>query len=424
MVNIFFWTVAAAAFAAAGTKARGLRGSSPPPGLGSTCLLLGTVGLALVLISSGAQQVENAVYPNLGRLLSNLCTTVAAFAALAHVLCVTRPPREARVRIRRWRLALLVAVTVMTGLFVSSRLPPVIDFGHFYRDRPTLVGYVLIYVAFSGWALVVLAVTAVRYAGPAARPELRAGLRIVSVGCALGVIYLVEKTAVMVTQALRLRPLLPEPAGLCPSPLHPPRCLFSVGFPALAVLAITIGMTLPAWGPAAAAPVRWLQYRRTYQRLNPLWLALTTAMPQIVLPRNGRDRFSYRYGVHRRVIEIRDGLLLLGPYRDAGAGSQAAAATCGAALDPRQEAAVREANSVRMALTAYQSGRPGEGHTSNNDATERDPQNGHQDKETWNGGTGDDLDSEADWLMRVSSAFSISASPAGNPAKDTRPRCR
>lgn len=421
MVDIFFWTVAATAFAAAGTKARGLRRSAPPPGLGSTCLLLTTVGLALVLLSSGAQQVENTLYPNLGRLLSNLCTTVAAFAALAHVLCITRPPSEARARIRRWRLALLVAVTAMSGLFVSSHLPPVIDFGSLYRDHPTLVGYVLIYVVFSGWALTVLAITAVRYARPAARPALRAGLRLVSLGCVLGIVYLVEKAGVVVTQALRLRPLLSEPAGLCPSPLHPPRCLFSVGFPALTVLAITIGMTLPAWGPAAAAPARWLQYRRTYRRLNPLWLALTTAMPQIVLPRSGRDRFSYRYGVHRRVIEIRDGLLLLGPYRDADAGSQVATTAGGDGLDPHQEAALREADSVRRALTAYQSGRPTEGRILNLQPTERDSKNDLQDKETLNGGTGNDLDSEADWLMRVSSAFSVSASPAENLAKGTRP---
>src|SRR5690606_15729129 len=197
LINVVLWTVAAAAFAAAGFKARGLRNSTPPPGLGSACLLLATVGLALVLISNGAQRVENAVYPNSGRLLSNLCTMVAAFAALAHVMCVTCPPRKARVRIRRGLVALLVAMTAMTALFVSSRLPPVIaGFGSLYRDHPKLVGYALIYVGFSGWALMALALTAVRYAGPAARPPLRTGLWIVAVGCLVGVVYLVDKAVV------------------------------------------------------------------------------------------------------------------------------------------------------------------------------------------------------------------------------------
>jgi len=422
LINVVLWTVAAAAFAAAGFKARGLRNSTPPPGLGSACLLLATVGLALVLISNGAQRVENAVYPNSGRLLSNLCTMVAAFAALAHVMCVTCPPRKARVRIRRGLVALLVAMTAMTALFVSSRLPPVIaGFGSLYRDHPKLVGYALIYVGFSGWALMALALTAVRYAGPAARPPLRTGLWIVAVGCLVGVVYLVDKAVVVVTQGLRLRPLLPNPEKVCSSPLHPPHCLSSVGLPALAVLAITMGMTLPAWGPAAAAPVRWLRYRRTYRRLDPLWRALTTAMPQIVLPRSGRDRFSYRYGVQRRVIEIRDGLLLIGPYRGTGA-SHGETTTYGAGLDPRQAAALREANSVRIALTAYQSGRPAGGSPDRTDAADHGCAQSSQQEETMlNSDIGNNLDSEADWLVQVSSAFSISASSAGAFREDTRP---
>jgi len=420
LINMVFWAVAAAAFVAAGSKARGLRGSGSPPGLGSTCLLLVTVGMALVLISDGAQRAENAVYPNLGRLLSNLCTTVAAFTILAYLLSVTCPQGEARVRIRRWLVVLLAAVSAMTGLFVSSPLPPVIgDFGPLYHDRPALVGYILIFVVFMGWAFTGLLVITVRYAGPAARPALSAGLRIVTVGCVLVIVYLVEKTVMVVTQWLRLDPLVPGHDQPCPSPLHPPGCVFSVGLPVLAALAITIGMTLPAWGPSAAAPVRWLRYWRTYRRLDPLWRALAAEMPQIVLPRNGPDRFSYRYGVHRRVIEIRDGLLLLGPYRAPGAGCRAEI-TARAGLDARRAAALREAISVRMALATYRSGRPGEGHIHNATLAEAGPQAGRQDEDTMDNGAGGDLDSEADWLMHVSSAFAASADLVDNLAKDAR----
>src|SRR5690606_3912287 len=158
-----------------------------------------------------------------------------------------------------------------------------------------------------------------------------------AVGCLVGVVYLVDKAGVVVTQGLRLRPLLPNPEKVCSSPLHPPHCLSSVGLPALAVLAITMGMTLPAWGPAGAALERWLGYRRTYRRLYQLWGALNMAMPEIVLSRRGRDRFSYRFGVQRRVIEIRDVLLLIGPYRGTGA-SHGETTTYGAGLDPLQAA--------------------------------------------------------------------------------------
>ncbi|TMQ92732.1 hypothetical protein ETD83_26695 [Actinomadura soli] len=421
MIDLVFWTVAAAALLAAGWKARGLRGPDPPPGLGATCLLLVSIGLALVLISHGVQRVENAIFPNLGRLLSNLCTTVAAFAALAHLLSVTRPREEARARIRRWLVALLAAVSAMTGLFVSSPLPPVIgDFGSQYGDHPALVGYIVIYTVFMGWAFTGLAVLTVRYASPAARPALRTGLRIVTVGCVLVIIYLVEKTAMVVTQWLRLDPLVPGHDRPCPSPLHPPGCAFAVGLPLLAALAITLGITLPAWGPPAVAPVRWLRYWRTYRRLNPLWTALSAAMPQIVLPRSGRDRFSYRYGVHRRVVEIRDALLLLRPYRDSSEIWQAEITTGGAGLDARQAAALCEAISVRTALAAYLAGRPADERTHTTALSKAGPQTGDQSNDTMNSEGGGDLDSEADWLTQVSLAFSTAVdlpedAPHGRP---------
>ncbi|MDL4813201.1 MAB_1171c family putative transporter [Actinomadura opuntiae] len=421
MINLVFWSVAATALTGAGYKARGLRKPEPPPGLGAMCLLLAMVGIALVLISNGAQHLENELYPNLGRLLSNLCTMVAAFAFLAHSLSVTRPPGEARVRIRGWLVALLVAVSAMTGLFVASSLPAVIgSFAPFYRNSPTLAGYILIYVVFLGVALAYLAVITVRYASPAARPALRIGLRIVTVGCVLGIVYLVEKMVGVVKLWLGLDPQASGYATPCSSPLYPPGCVFAVGLPVLAVLALTIGMTLPAWGPAAVAPVREFRYRRTYRRLEPLWTEFAAAMPEIVLPRNGRDRFSYRFGVHRRVIEIRDGLLLLGPYRKSE-GREGESTACGTGLDARQAAARREALSIRMALAAYRSGRPAEGHAHNPTVTETGSQTRRQDKATTSIGPGDDLDSEADWLVQVSMAFSAGAGSVELPAEVPSP---
>ncbi|MFI0411188.1 MAB_1171c family putative transporter [Actinomadura sp. 3N508] len=425
MINLVFWTVAAVTFAAAAGKARGLRDPDPPPGLRAACLMLVTFGLALLLISDGAQQVESALFPNLGRLLSNLCTTVAAFAALAHLLSVTRPPAEARVRIRRWLVALLAAVSAMSGLFFSSPLPPVIGgFGALYRDRPALVAYTLIYALFLGCALTGLALITVRYAGLAARPALRSGMRIVAFGCVLGIVYLAEKTVVVLTQWLHLASPVPGHDRPCPSPLHPLGCVFSVGLPVLAALAITIGMTLPAWGPVAMAPVRWLRYWRTYRRLDPLWTAFAAAMPQIVLPRSGADRFSYRYGVHRRVIEIRDGLLLLGPYRDPVEGYGTETTACGAGLPVRQSAALREAISIRLALAAYQSGRPAAGRTRSAIPAETGPRADHQEKDTMNSEGGGDLDSEAGWLMEVSLAFSATADVPVEALAEGTPRPR
>ncbi|MFD9470976.1 hypothetical protein [Streptomyces goshikiensis] len=64
--------------------------------------------------------------------------------------------------------------------------------------------------------------------------------------------------------------LVPE-HGRCSTPLTPVRCAFSVGAPAVAVLLITVGLTLPAllW------PLRQLRRRRwersSFTALEPLW---------------------------------------------------------------------------------------------------------------------------------------------------------
>ncbi|MFD0854309.1 MAB_1171c family putative transporter, partial [Actinomadura adrarensis] len=158
-----------------------------------------------------------------------------------------------------------------------------------------------------------------------------------------------------------------------------------------------------------SAPVRWLRHRRTYRRLSPLWHALAEAMPQIVLPRGGLDRFSYRYGVHRRVIEIRDGLLLLRPYCDPVLRDRTETTADGFGPPGPQSAALQEAITIRKALAAYQSRRPATRvHESTTGGTTGPPA-GDQVHDPGNSVAGADLESEAEWLMQVSSAFTIAA---------------
>ncbi|WP_410569180.1 MAB_1171c family putative transporter [Amycolatopsis sp. cmx-4-61] len=85
------------------------------------------------------------------------------------------------------------------------------------------------------------------------------------------------------------------------------------------------GVTYPGVRARVSALRRRRQHRREHEALAPLWTVLVEAFPSIVLrtpPRRG-DRLSPR-GVHRvhyrRVIEIRDGLVQLSPYLDAGFG--------------------------------------------------------------------------------------------------------
>ncbi|GHF25328.1 hypothetical protein GCM10017786_69340 [Amycolatopsis deserti] len=74
--------------------------------------------------------------------------------------------------------------------------------------------------------------------------------------------------------------------------------------------------------------------RRTLRRLEPLWRRLVTAVPRVHLPENGRWTSDLR--LYRRVIEIRDAVLVLRDYVDPGtveaarahAGTEALATAC------------------------------------------------------------------------------------------------
>ncbi|MEY9846343.1 type IV secretory pathway VirB3-like protein [Streptacidiphilus sp. BW17] len=91
---------------------------------------------------------------------------------------------------------------------------------------------------------------------------------------------------------------------------------------ALAVPAFVVGLSYPAVMMRVAGLRIWLQHRRTYQQLGPLWELLHEAFPQDALhraPTAGtlREVLCIR-GVHRRyyrrVIECRDGLVRVSPY--------------------------------------------------------------------------------------------------------------
>lgn len=89
----------------------------------------------------------------------------------------------------------------------------------------------------------------------------------------------------------------------------------------LSVPLFVIGVTYPGARNRLTAIGVWHQHRAQHRRLRPLWLLLSSAFPHTVLyaadsaSRRGRWRSGgvhRRY--HRRVIECRDGLVLIGPH--------------------------------------------------------------------------------------------------------------
>jgi hypothetical protein len=137
------------------------------------------------------------------------------------------------------------------------------------------------------------------------------------------------------------------------------------------IVLITIGITLPSWGPRAEL---WAARRRVFRRLTPLADAIGEACPEIV-PHGYRS--GARARLQQRVIVIRDALIgPLRPYLGAVEGDDAAA-----------EARCIAAAIHRKALGVEVDGPPPEFTT------------------------GDDLDSDAAWLAQVSAAYPEAVQP-------------
>lgn len=160
-------------------------------------------------------------------------------------------------------------------------------------------------VAYLGYALGVALFWCQRYARRAQRVTLRRGLRLLVV--ALACFEVVCAVALLKRVAVLFGPDSPV--------LQLIRVVNSVGL-IVGAVAFILALTYPTvTGARAAAPV-WRRHWRDYRALRPLWQEMAHAFPDLAL---GRTRCDPRpWGVHRRryrrAIEIRDGLVQLGPY--------------------------------------------------------------------------------------------------------------
>jgi hypothetical protein len=89
-----------------------------------------------------------------------------------------------------------------------------------------------------------------------------------------------------------------------------------------------------------------------YWRLYPLWNLLRQAIPEIELPLDPGMRWNIRYRLHRRIIEIRDALLILRPYSIGIIVKLATAIAQESGLPPDRTTAVAEAAIIISALRA------------------------------------------------------------------------
>jgi hypothetical protein len=278
-------------------------------------------------------------------LVINFGTMAAAYFLLVFFTYSMRGPVARRtVRLQAVPLAagILVAFAAWALALPAVRADPADTANGAHPHATVFVVAVLGYMAYAHSLSLRWSVAYVRAAGTA---RLRRGLIVVSVAVGAFLIADATKSLLAILQAVS------EPAAgvvRVGTIVH----LTGVG---VGAVAFVVGVSYAAvTGMLVALPI-WRAHRRYYRRLEPLWTAMHQAFPQLMLgrvpatswrARLGTGRTHYRF--YRRVVEIRDGLVLLGPYYDAASAGRAGA-------DPQE---VHWARVIRDALHAKETGCP------------------------------------------------------------------
>jgi hypothetical protein len=222
-----------------------------------------------------------------------------------------RDPVAARTRTRRRSIVLLATLLALWTLFAMASVPHQTRlFTAQYGSSPVVAAYLAVSLAYLAFALIDVIRGVTRYAR-SAPPPLATGLRLIGLGCLLGLGYVAGKASYLIALATH--------SNLVSSGLE------SSIDRSLAVgggLLVTAGSTLPFLADRAGRARAWWLAYRNLRHLYPLWAALYAAAPGIALdppssPLADRLRLrDVRLRLYRRVIEIRDGRLALATQLD------------------------------------------------------------------------------------------------------------
>ncbi|MEU8608837.1 MAB_1171c family putative transporter [Actinoplanes sp. NPDC048791] len=250
-------------------------------------------------------------------LVVNVGTMAAAYFLLAFLTYSMRGRAARRaVRVQALPLAagILIAVVAWSLAPPAVRADPAETANGANPHATVFVVAVLGYMAYAHSQSLRWSIAYVRAAGTA---RLRRGLIILSVAVCAFLIADATKSVLALLQATV------EPA---PPAVRVFTFVYLTGV-AAGALAFVVGVSYAAVvGMLVSVPL-WRAHRRYYRQLEPLWTAVDQAFPQLVLGRvpavSWRGRLGWdssHYRFYRRVVEIRDGLVLLGPYFEVSAG--------------------------------------------------------------------------------------------------------
>ncbi|MFI6645708.1 MAB_1171c family putative transporter [Streptomyces sp. NPDC050504] len=250
---------------------------------------------------AGQRIVDSAVTVGTAKVVQDVMAMATCFTLLVFYLYSAEYSAAIRRRTRREALVFCGAVALVVAAAVSAPRHAVLH--STFEEAVMTVPQVLVFYLGIGlymcYALTGAGLRTHHYArmsnGAAAT-----GLRVATVGLAVMVVC----TAVRAVFALiRLG------GGSVPDRLT----LYTAVVLASSTPVFVAGVTWPGVHAYCAACRLRHAHRRAYRQLEPLWHLLSSAFPDIVLPRTGRGGgATFRYA--RRIIECRDGLLRIGPH--------------------------------------------------------------------------------------------------------------
>ncbi|MGW3183227.1 MAB_1171c family putative transporter [Kitasatospora sp. NPDC001119] len=291
-----------------------------PPGTLSLSALLACFAVSFSAYQPAVRALaDSAVALDFPRLVSNSATLSAAASVSALLCYLNHSAAEARrrVRLRLWLLAVAVGIMATTfALTPPSTVWSAVEHQGGLRTLPTSLHlYSMAYIAYLGYAVYDCLTQTWTRSKASTRTSQRVGLRMTALGCLFALAYTAYKTVNTVAALFGWNAI--AGGARCTSLVTPADCAFSVTAPAVSVLLITIGLTLPAvlWPVTQFLRRRW--ERRTAADLLPLWRDLTEVSPNIVLKTIGGAAESEPAALvlHRKVVEVCDGILVLDAHR-------------------------------------------------------------------------------------------------------------
>ncbi|MBF9071827.1 MAB_1171c family putative transporter [Streptacidiphilus fuscans] len=334
------------------------RRSRRRPGAFSLALLLASFAVALSTYQPAIRSAEEAVTPDLSKLICDIATLYAAYSVSSLLLHLNYEAAEARRRLRTRAKPLLLALLVMLGSFFttpSSRLwSSAYVTAHWTKAPLTLHLYDAAFVSYIGYAVYDCLSHTWSRARAAERASQRFGLRMTAIGCGFALLYATYKIIDTVVPVFGWDPF---PGSVCTSPVTPTRCAFSDTAPVISILLITGGLTLPAvlWPLTEWRRRRW--ERSSIAELEPLWSDITNVLPGLRLPSDGTAD-DMNFVLHRRAVEIWDGIRALRPYRSLAVQEEATRAIAAHEnADSESAKACIEAAVLADALQAHRAGK-------------------------------------------------------------------